>query len=156
MDRPRHARRQFSNQFYRKPRCTTGGASSAHRHCSIRLACLPVRSILLSSSAAPLFLLYKMMARPSSRVHPTLRQAQGRQGGIASAHALGLGDVRMTLTRPICGIYEYFPLREHQDRLVSGFSCSQAESMSALAAHKPLTMPPIIRPPLNPNDCIRS
>src|SRR6266498_1474736 len=39
------ARRQFSNQFERKPWGITGVILDA-RHCFVRLACLPLRSIL--------------------------------------------------------------------------------------------------------------
>ncbi len=50
-ERPQYARRQFLNQFDRKPRCTTGVASSAHRQCYVRLAHLPFRSILPPSES---------------------------------------------------------------------------------------------------------
>jgi len=89
------------------------------------------------------FLYNEQCPRPPQRQYP-----QRGRWGLPSAHALGLGDVRWKLTRPICGIFEHFSLdvrhrscREHdgarrQDRLASSLYCSQAESTPT---HLPVT-----------------
>ena len=101
-DWPRYARRQCSNQFDRKPRCTTGVALSAHRHCFIRLACLPLPSIL---GTCALVSLAKNDGPPIF---------QGAPDWWDSARFTGI-----------------FPWTVRQDRLASSFSCSQTESTPA-------------------------